>query len=112
MAATKHFGHVELQSPHLGVVRSLQAVWMLLKHQRRSRRNLSELSRLDSRLLRDIGLEWLPPRPDDQRAGKQSEANKRHYQALVTQSSKQLSPDKQNWQHFFALCRNAVSNCD
>lgn len=60
MAATKHFGHVELQSPHLGVVCSLQAVWMLLKHQRRYRRNLSDLLRFDSRLLRDIGLE--PPR--------------------------------------------------
>ncbi|WP_376775435.1 DUF1127 domain-containing protein [Rhizobium laguerreae] len=32
---------------------------MLLKHQRRYRRSLSELSRFDSRLLRDIGLE--PP---------------------------------------------------
>ncbi|WP_376776759.1 MULTISPECIES: DUF1127 domain-containing protein [Rhizobium] len=32
---------------------------MLLKHQRRYRRSLSELSRFDSRLRRDIGLE--PP---------------------------------------------------
>ncbi|WP_425348781.1 DUF1127 domain-containing protein [Rhizobium aethiopicum] len=29
---------------------------MLLKHQRRYRRSLSELSRFNSRLLRDIGL--------------------------------------------------------
>lgn len=35
-----------------------------------------------------------------------------HYEALVTQSSRQLSPDKQNWQYFFALCRIAVSSCD
>ncbi|MBY3345547.1 DUF1127 domain-containing protein [Rhizobium laguerreae] len=59
MAATKHSEHVELKSPHLSVVGTLQAVWMLLKHQRRYRRSLSELSRFDSRLLRDIGLE--PP---------------------------------------------------
>lgn len=39
-------------------------------------------------------------------------ANKRRYEALVTQSSRQLSPDKQNWQYFFALCRIAVSSCD
>ncbi|WP_026623222.1 YjiS (DUF1127 family protein) [Ensifer sp. WSM1721] len=57
MAAIEHSKQVELQSPHLIVVRTLQAVWMLLKHQRRYRRSLSELSRFDSRLLRDIGLE-------------------------------------------------------
>jgi len=83
MAAIEHSEHVELQSQHLsvvGVVRTLQAVWMLLKHQRRYRRSRNELSRFDSRLLRDIGLEppeisagkigeWLPLRPNDQRAG-------------------------------------------
>ncbi|MBY3227505.1 DUF1127 domain-containing protein [Rhizobium laguerreae] len=68
MAATKHSEHVELQSPHLSVVGTLQAVWMLLKHQRRYRRSLSELSRFDSRLLRDIGLE-----PPDISAGKIAE---------------------------------------
>lgn len=72
MAATNHSEQVELQSPHLGIMRTLQAVWMLLKHQRRYRRSLNALSRFDSRLLRDIGLEppeisigkigeWLPP---------------------------------------------------
>ncbi len=30
--------------------------------------------------------------------------------ALLTQSSKQLSPE--SVQHYFALCRFAVSNCD
>lgn len=57
MAATKHSEQVELQSPLLSVVRTLQAVRMLLKQQRRYRRSFSELSRFDSRLLRDIGLE-------------------------------------------------------
>ncbi|WP_192730804.1 DUF1127 domain-containing protein [Rhizobium viscosum] len=53
-------------------MRALQAVWILLKQQRRYRRSLNELSRFDSRQLRDIGLEppeistgkigeWLPP---------------------------------------------------
>ncbi len=55
MVATIHSEQVE-QSPHFSVVRTLQAVWMLLKHQRRYRRSLSELSRFNSRLLRDIGL--------------------------------------------------------
>ncbi|MBB3462688.1 DUF1127 domain-containing protein [Rhizobium sp. BK377] len=79
MAAIEHCEHVELQSQHLSVVRTLQAVWRLLKLQRRYRRSLSELSRLDSRLLRDIGLEppeistevgeWLPLGANNQRAG-------------------------------------------
>jgi uncharacterized protein YjiS (DUF1127 family) len=56
MAAIEHSEQVEIQSPHLIGVRALQAVWMLLKHQRRYRRSLSQLSRFDSRLLRDIGL--------------------------------------------------------
>ncbi|WP_183838570.1 DUF1127 domain-containing protein [Rhizobium etli] len=68
MAAIKHFEQVELQLLHLCVVRTLHAVWMLLKHQRNYRRSLSELSRFDSRLLRDIGLQpardlhWKDPR--------------------------------------------------
>ncbi|MBB4194205.1 uncharacterized protein YjiS (DUF1127 family) [Rhizobium aethiopicum] len=56
MAATMYSEQVELQSPRFSAVRTLQAVWMLLKHQRRYRRSLSELSRFNSRLLRDIGL--------------------------------------------------------
>ncbi|GAA3107476.1 hypothetical protein GCM10010520_60150 [Rhizobium viscosum] len=72
MVAAKHSEQVELQSPHFSVMRALQAVWILLKQQRRYRRSLNELSRFDSRQLRDIGLEppeistgkigeWLPP---------------------------------------------------
>lgn len=56
MAAIEHSEQVEIQSPHRIGVRALQAVWMLLKRQRRYRRSLSQLSRFDSRLLRDIGL--------------------------------------------------------
>ncbi|MBB3355752.1 uncharacterized protein YjiS (DUF1127 family) [Rhizobium sp. BK049] len=56
MAATMYSEQVELQSPRFSAVRTLQAVWMLLKHQRRYRRSVSELSRFNSRLLRDIGL--------------------------------------------------------
>lgn len=56
MAATMYSEQVELQSPRFSAVRTLQAVWMLLKHQRRYRRSVSELSRFNSRLLHDIGL--------------------------------------------------------
>ncbi|WP_046119618.1 DUF1127 domain-containing protein [Ensifer aridi] len=87
MAAIEHSKQVELQSPHLIVVRTLQAVWMLLKHQRRYRRSLSELSRFDSRLLRDIGLEH----------GEQ--AKRSEQEALYAELP-----------GFF--CRIAVSNCD
>lgn len=59
MAVTKHSEQVQLQLLHLSVVGTLQAVCMLLKHQRKYRRSLSELSRFDTRLLRDIGLEPL-----------------------------------------------------
>ncbi|MBY4607157.1 DUF1127 domain-containing protein [Rhizobium sp. 9T] len=96
MAATKHSEQVELQLLHLSVVGTLQAVWMLLKHQRKYRRSLSEFSRFDSRLLRDIGLG----------------ASQRSFPLERSESSKQLSPDKLNWQHSFALCRAAVFNCD
>ena len=57
MAASKHSEQVELRLLHPSVVGTFQAVLMLLKHQRKYRRSLSELSRFDSRLLRDIGLE-------------------------------------------------------
>lgn len=57
MAATKHSEQVELQLLHPSAVGTLHAVLMLLKHQRKYRRSLSELSRFDSPLLRDIGLE-------------------------------------------------------
>ncbi|WP_376774252.1 DUF1127 domain-containing protein [Rhizobium laguerreae] len=65
---------------------------MLLKHQRRYRRSLSELSRFDSRLRRDIGLE--PQRSPLERS----------------QSSKELSPDKQNWQHFLLFVESRCSS--
>ena len=68
MVATKHFEQVERLPPHLSIVRTVQAVWLLLKRQPRYRQSVNELSRFDSRLLRDIGLEppeisteWLPP---------------------------------------------------
>lgn len=56
MVSIEHSEQVQLQSQHLSVVRTLQAVWVLLKHQRRYRRSLSKLSRFDARLLRDVGL--------------------------------------------------------
>ncbi|NKE87755.1 DUF1127 domain-containing protein [Rhizobium phaseoli] len=89
MAATKH-SEAELQLLHLSIVGTLQAVRMLLKHQRRCRRSLSELSRFDSRLLRDIGLEP----PTDLQKDRRAASNSHH---------------KLNWQHFYRI---TAFNCD
>ncbi|WP_167549661.1 hypothetical protein [Ensifer aridi] len=52
MAAIEHSKQVELQSPHLILVRTLQAVWMLLKH----------LAKVPPKLERTLAV-WLSPAP-------------------------------------------------
>jgi uncharacterized protein YjiS (DUF1127 family) len=94
MATNEYREHIELRSTNHSLRRVFQAVWMLVIHQREYRRSLIELSRSDSRLLRDVGLETCS-----------SGLNPGTRSVPATRG-------KWNRQVFFRNCRTAVSNCD
>lgn len=94
MATIEYREHVEGRSTHHGLLGAFQAVWMLVIHQREYRRSVIELSRSDSRLLRDVGLETCS--------------------SGLNPGTRSVAATRGKWsrQVFFHNCRTAVSNRD